>query len=54
MSDAQRQIETTIAKQPEINLLGMDRAALEDYFESIGEKKFRATQSEKRNFVRLR
>jgi len=44
MSDAQRQIETTIAKQPEINLLGMDRAALEDYFESIGEKKFRATQ----------
>ena len=44
MSDAQRQIETTIAKQPEINLLGMDRTALEDYFESIGEKKFRATQ----------
>ena len=44
MSDVQRQIETTIARQPEVNLLGMDRAALEVYFESIGEKKFRATQ----------
>jgi 23S rRNA (adenine2503-C2)-methyltransferase len=26
------------------NLLGLDRAGLEDFFESIGEKKFRATQ----------
>lgn len=44
VSDVQRQIETTMARQPEVNLLGMDRAALEVYFESIGEKKFRATQ----------
>jgi 23S rRNA (adenine2503-C2)-methyltransferase len=44
MSDVQRQIEITVAKKPEVNLLGMDRAALEVYFESIGEKKFRATQ----------
>jgi len=26
------------------NLLGLDRAGLEDFFETIGEKKFRATQ----------
>ena len=26
------------------NLLGMDRLALEEFFEAIGEKKFRATQ----------
>ncbi|MFV2004014.1 MAG: 23S rRNA (adenine(2503)-C(2))-methyltransferase RlmN [Gammaproteobacteria bacterium] len=44
MSEVQRQIETTRVLSTETNLLGLDRAALEDYFVSIGEKKFRATQ----------
>ena len=29
---------------PKVNLLGMTRAQLEEFFVSIGEKKFRATQ----------
>ncbi len=44
MSEVQAQIETTMAKTSESNLLGMDRSALELFFDSIGEKKFRATQ----------
>ncbi len=40
------QIKTTIAAPvtQAINLLGLDRAGLEDFFASIDEKKFRATQ----------
>ena len=44
MSEVQAQIEITMAKTSESNLLGMDRSALELLFDSIGEKKFRATQ----------
>ena len=44
MSNVQIQIETKNAQQSETNLLGLDRAALEAFFDSIGEKKFRATQ----------
>ena len=44
MSEVQAQIEITMAKTSESNLLGMDRSALELFFDSIGEKKFRATQ----------
>lgn len=32
------------AEQPRVNLLGMTRAQLEAYFETLGEKKFRAQQ----------
>jgi 23S rRNA (adenine2503-C2)-methyltransferase len=35
---------SVISDQPLVNLLGHDRRALEDYFTSIGEKPFRATQ----------
>jgi len=44
MSEAQTQIEITMAKTSEPNLLGLDRSGLEAFFDSIGEKKFRATQ----------
>ena len=49
MSEVQQQIEANPTLQVAIranatNLLGLDRAGLEDFFESIGEKKFRATQ----------
>jgi len=49
MSDVQQQIETNpslrvVLKSNATNLLGLDRAGLEGFFESIGEKKFRATQ----------
>ncbi len=49
MSDVQQQIESNpslqvVFKSNATNLLGLDRAGLEDFFESIGEKKFRATQ----------
>ncbi len=49
MSDVQQQIETNptlqaVFKANTTNLLGLDRAGLEEFFESIGEKKFRATQ----------
>lgn len=46
MPDIQPQIKTTIAAPATdaINLLGLDRADLENFFESIDEKKFRATQ----------
>ena len=38
-------VNTPVAKMPgKINLLGMDRASLEAYFVSLGEKPFRATQ----------
>jgi len=49
MSNIQQQIETNptlqaVLKENTTNLLGLDRAGLEEFFESIGEKKFRATQ----------
>jgi len=49
MSEVQQQIETNpslqvVLKSNATNLLGLDRAGLENFFESIGEKKFRATQ----------
>ena len=49
MSEVQQQIEVNptlqaVFKNNTPNLLGLDRSALEDFFESIGEKKFRATQ----------
>lgn len=44
MNNVQIQIENKKTRSSEINLLGLDRAALELFFESIGEKKFRATQ----------
>ena len=44
MSETQRQTRNLLTQQSEINLLGLDRAALESFFDSIGEKKFRATQ----------
>ena len=49
MSEVQQQIETSpslqvVLKSNATNLLGLDRAGLEAFFESIGEKKFRATQ----------
>ncbi len=49
MSEVQQQIESNptlqvVLKSNATNLLGLDRAGLEDFFDSIGEKKFRATQ----------
>ena len=49
MSEVQQQIEANPTLQAVVsanatNLLGLDRSGLEDFFESIGEKKFRATQ----------
>ncbi len=49
MNDVQQQIEThpglkTVMQANAVNLLGLDRAAMEEFFVSIGEKKFRATQ----------
>lgn len=49
MSEVQQQIESNpplqvVFKSNATNLLGLDRAGLEAFFESIGEKKFRATQ----------
>ena len=49
MSEVQQQIESNpdlqvVLKSNATNLLGLDRAGLEAFFESIGEKKFRATQ----------
>ncbi len=49
MSNVQQQIETNptlqaVFKTNATNLLGLDRPGLEDFFEVIGEKKFRATQ----------
>ncbi len=49
MSEVQQKIETNpglpvALKSSATNLLGLDRAGLEEFFESIGEKKFRATQ----------
>lgn len=49
MSEVQQQIETNPTLQAVFsanatNLLGLDRPGLEDFFEVIGEKKFRATQ----------
>jgi len=41
--EKQAKLPVSIAP-PVINLLGLDRAGLEAFFESIGEKKFRATQ----------
>ena len=49
MSEVQQQIEVNptlqaIVNENKTNLLGLDRSGLEDFFETIGEKKFRATQ----------
>jgi len=49
MSEVQQQVEINppqqvVLKSNATNLLGLDRAGLENFFESIGEKKFRATQ----------
>ena len=49
MSHIQQTIETgnsqkIVLNNNTTNLLGLDRVGLEDFFESIGEKKFRATQ----------
>ncbi|MBE9567968.1 MAG: 23S rRNA (adenine(2503)-C(2))-methyltransferase RlmN [Proteobacteria bacterium] len=49
MSDVQQQIESNpplqvVFQSNAINLLGLDRAGMEDFFTSIGEKKFRASQ----------
>ena len=49
MSEVQQKIESDPVRQvvfnnKAINLLGLDRAGLEAFFEDIGEKKFRATQ----------
>jgi 23S rRNA (adenine2503-C2)-methyltransferase len=49
MSEVQQKIESNPVHQvvfdkKTTNLLGLDRAGLESFFESIGEKKFRATQ----------
>ncbi len=49
MNEVQQQIENNPSLQVVLqsnatNLLGLDRAGLESFFESIGEKKFRATQ----------
>jgi len=49
MSEVQQQAESNpplqvILESNAVNLLGLDRAGLEAFFESIGEKKFRATQ----------
>lgn len=49
MSEIQQKIEINPARQVAFdtnatNLLGLDRSGLEDFFEAIGEKKFRATQ----------
>lgn len=49
MSNIQQQIEVhpalaSVMQANAVNLLGLDRRALEDFFISIGEKKFRATQ----------
>ena len=49
MSEVQQKIESNPVLQVVFdnrttNLLGLDRAGLESFFESIGEKKFRATQ----------
>ena len=49
MNEVQQQIEVNptlqaVVKTNATNLLGLDRAGLEAFFESIGEKKFRATQ----------
>jgi 23S rRNA (adenine2503-C2)-methyltransferase len=49
MSEVQQQIDSSPSRQVVLqtgatNLLGLDRTALESFFEAIGEKKFRATQ----------
>lgn len=49
MSEVQQQIEVKppqqgVADAEGVNLLGLDRAGLEAFFATIGEKKFRATQ----------
>lgn len=49
MSEVQQKIESNPVQQvvfdnKTTNLLGLDRAGMESFFESIGEKKFRATQ----------
>jgi 23S rRNA (adenine2503-C2)-methyltransferase len=49
MSDLQAQSEVQVIQPvafgaPVINLLGLDRAGLEDFFTRIGEQRFRATQ----------
>ena len=49
MAELQAQFDSKlnggVSSEPElVNLLGMDREGLESFFESIGEKKFRATQ----------
>jgi 23S rRNA (adenine2503-C2)-methyltransferase len=49
MSEVQQKIESNTVQQvvfenKTTNLLGLDRAGMESFFESIGEKKFRATQ----------
>ncbi len=49
MNEVQQQIENNpplqvVLQSNATNLLGLDRAGLESFFESIGEKKFRATQ----------
>ena len=49
MSEVQKKIESdpvlqVVFNNKAINLLGLDRAGLETFFEDIGEKKFRATQ----------
>jgi len=49
MIEIQPQIEAkppqqVVADAETVNLLGLDRAGLEDFFTAIGEKKFRATQ----------
>jgi len=49
MSDLQAQTEVQVIRpmvfdDQHINLLGLDRAGLEQYFTTIGEQKFRATQ----------
>ena len=49
MSEVQQKIESNPVQQVvfhnrNTNLLGLDRAGMESFFESIGEKKFRATQ----------
>ena len=49
MSELQSQFDRklnglTVSEPQLVNLLGLDRQGLESFFESIGEKKFRATQ----------
>lgn len=43
-SDAQRAAPEEQTEQQKVNLLGMSQPMLEAFFESLGEKKFRATQ----------